>query len=244
VDNLLGDSDPIGKEIRVDGISYTIIGVGERQGKTLGESQDNWVSVPITTYQQTYGYNDSIDIYARANGDIAAMERAKDEVRVLMRARRHNAPGTADDFEVETNDTYMDIYKQITSIFFSVIVGISSIALVVGGIVIMNIMLVSVTERTREIGVRKALGARQRDVLMQFLIESATMALMGGAIGVLCGVGVAKLITLIIGFPTSVQLWSVLLGLFMATFTGVFFGVYPASKAAKLDPVAALRAEL
>ena len=244
VDNLLGDSDPIGKEIRVDGISYTIIGVGERQGKTLGESQDNWVSVPITTYQQTYGYNDSIDIYARANGDIAAMERAKDEVRVLMRARRHNAPGTADDFEVETNDTYMDIYKQITSIFFSVIVGISSIALVVGGIVIMNIMLVSVTERTREIGVRKALGARQRDVLMQFLIESATMALMGGAIGVLRGVGVAKLITLIIGFPTSVQLWSVLLGLFMATFTGVFFGVYPASKAAKLDPVAALRAEL
>jgi len=107
--------------------------------------------VPITTYQQTYGYNDSIDIYARANGDIAAMERAKDEVRVLMRARRHNAPGTADDFEVETNDTYMDIYKQITSIFFSVIVGISSIALVVGGIVIMNIMLVSVTERTREL---------------------------------------------------------------------------------------------
>ena len=114
----------------------------------------------------------------------------------------------------------------------------------VGGIVIMNIMLVSVTERTREIGVRKALGARQRDVLLQFLIESATMALMGGAIGVICGVGVAKIITLVIGFPTSVQLWSVLLGLFMATATGVFFGVYPARKAAKLDPVVALRAEL
>jgi putative ABC transport system permease protein len=145
---------------------------------------------------------------------------------------------------LETNDTYMDIYKQITSIFFTVVVGISSISLVVGGIVIMNIMLVSVTERTREIGVRKALGARQRDVLLQFLIESATMALMGGAIGVICGVGVAKIITLVIGFPTSVQLWSVLLGLFMATATGVFFGVYPARKAAKLDPVVALRAEL
>jgi putative ABC transport system permease protein len=244
VDNLLGDGDPIGKEIRVDGIPYTIVGVGERQGKAFGESQDNWVSVPITTYQQTYGYNDSVDIYARANGDIEAMERAKDEVRVLMRARRHDAPGSEDDFELETNDTFMDIYKSITSIFFSVVVGISSISLVVGGVVIMNIMLVSVTERTREIGVRKALGARQRDVLLQFLIESATMALMGGAIGVACGVGVAKIITLVIGFPTSVQLWSVLLGLFMATATGVFFGVYPASKAAKLDPVTALRAEL
>jgi len=108
----------------------------------------------------------------------------------------------------------------------------------------MNIMLVSVTERTREIGVRKALGARQRDVLLQFLIESGTMALLGGCIGVACGVIVAKLITLIIGFPTSVQMWSVVLGLFMATATGVFFGVYPASKAAKLDPVVALRAEL
>ena len=163
---------------------------------------------------------------------------------MIMRARRHDAPGSDDDFELETNDTYMDIYKQITSIFFTVVVGISSISLVVGGIVIMNIMLVSVTERTREIGVRKALGARQRDVLLQFLIESATMALMGGAIGVICGVGVAKIITLVIGFPTSVQLWSVLLGLFMATATGVFFGVYPARKAAKLDPVVALRAEL
>jgi putative ABC transport system permease protein len=125
-----------------------------------------------------------------------------------------------------------------------VVIGIASISLVVGGIVIMNIMLVSVTERTREIGVRKALGARRSDILLQFLIESATMALVGGAIGVLFGVGVAKIITLAVGFPTSVQLWSVLLGLFMATATGIFFGVYPASKAAKLDPVVALRAEM
>ena len=244
VDNLLGSGDPIGKEIHVGGIPYTIVGVGDRQGKTMGQSQDNWVAVPLTTYQQTYGYNDSLDIYARANGDAAAMERVKDEVRALMRARRHNAPGTEDDFEIETNDTFMDIYKQITSIFFDVVVGIASIALVVGGIVIMNIMLVSVTERTREIGVRKALGARQRDVLLQFLIESGTMALVGGAIGVVCGISAAKLITLAIGFPASVQLWSVLMGLFMATSTGIFFGVYPASKAAKLDPVVALRAEL
>jgi len=244
VDNLLAGGDPIGKEIRVDGIPYTIVGVGDRQGKTLGQSQDNWVAVPITTYQQTYGYNDSVDIYARANGNAEVMERAKDEVRVLMRTRRHVAPGQPEDFELETNDTFLDIWKQISSLIAWVVLGIASISLVVGGIVIMNIMLVSVTERTREIGVRKALGARQRDVLLQFLIESATMSLTGGAIGVLCGVIVAKLITLIIGFPTNVQLWSVLLGLFVALATGIFFGVYPASKAAKLDPVVALRAEM
>ena len=244
IDNLMPDGDPIGKEIRVDGIPYTVVGVGDRQGKTLGQSQVNWVAVPISTYQQTYGYNDSLTIYARANGNAEVMERAEDEVRVLMRSRRHDAVGAPDDFEISTNDTFLDIWKQISSLFTWVVLGIASISLVVGGIVIMNIMLVSVTERTREIGVRKALGARQRDVLLQFLIESATMALTGGAIGVLCGVIVAKLITLIIGFPTSVQLWSVFLGLFVATATGIFFGVYPASKAAKLDPVVALRAEM
>jgi putative ABC transport system permease protein len=244
VDNLLGDGDPIGKEIRVGGIPFTIVGVGDRQGKMLGQSMDNWVAVPFTTYQQTYGYNDSLNIYGRANGNAEAMERAKDEVRVLMRARRHDAVGQPDDFEIETNDTFLDLWKQISSIFFNVIIGIASIALVVGGIVIMNIMLVSVTERTREIGVRKALGARRSDILLQFLIESGTMALTGGAIGVLLGVAAAKGITIAVGFPTSVQLWSVLLGLFMAAAVGIFFGVYPASKAARLDPVVALRAEM
>jgi len=244
IDNLLPDGDPIGKEIRVDGIPYTIIGVGERQGKTLGQSQDNWVAIPITTYQQIYGYNDSVDIYARAAGNAEVMERAKDEVRVLMRTRRHNAPGAPDDFEIETNDTFLDIWKQISSLFASVVLGLASIALVVGGVVIMNIMLVSVTERTREIGVRKALGAKQRDVLLQFLIESASLALVGGALGVIGGVLVGKIITLVVGFPTAVPLWAIFLGLFLATAVGIFFGVYPASKAAKLDPVVALRAEM
>jgi putative ABC transport system permease protein len=244
IDNLIGSGDPLGKEIRVDGIPYNIIGVGDRQGKTLGQSQDNWVAIPITTYQQIYGYNDSVDIYARANGNAQVMERAKDEVRVLMRTRRHNAPGQPDDFEIETNDTFLDIWKQISSLFASVVLGLASIALVVGGVVIMNIMLVSVTERTREIGVRKALGARQRDVLLQFLIESASLALVGGAFGVLGGVLVGKLITVVVGFPTAVPLWAIFLGLMLATCVGIFFGVYPASKAAKLDPVAALRAEM
>ncbi len=244
VDNLLGDGDPIGREIRVDGIPYTIIGVGDRQGKTLGQSQDNWVAIPITTYQQIYGYNDSVDIYARADGNAEVMERAKDEVRVLMRTRRHDAPGTPDDFELETNDTFLDIWKQISSLFASVVLGLASIALVVGGVVIMNIMLVSVTERTREIGVRKALGAKQRDVLLQFLIESASLALVGGALGVIGGVLVGKIITLVVGFPTAVPIWAIFLGLFLATGVGIFFGVYPASKAAKLDPVTALRSEM
>ena len=244
VDNLLGDGDPIGKEIRVDGIPYTIVGVGDRQGKTLGQSQDNWVAVPITTYQQTYGFNDSVDIYARVAGGAEVMERAKDEVRVLMRTRRHNAAGMPDDFEIETNDTFLDIANQLLGLFAWVVLGIASISLVVGGVVIMNIMLVSVTERTREIGVRKALGARQRDILLQFLIESGSMALLGGIFGVLVGVGVGKLFTIIVGLPSSAPLWAVLLGLFMATSVGIFFGVYPASKAARLDPVAALRAEM
>ena len=244
VDNLLGAGDPVGKEIRVDGIPYTIVGVGERQGKTLGQSQDNWVAVPITTYQQNYGYNDSVTIYARAAGNAQVMAQAEDQVRVLMRTRRHDAPGTPDDFNLETNDTFLDIWKQISSLFAWVVLGLASIALVVGGVVIMNIMLVSVTERTREIGVRKALGAKQRDVLLQFLIESASLAVVGGALGVLGGILVGKLITIFVGFPTAVPVWAIFLGLLLAGAVGIFFGVYPASKAAKLDPVVALRAEL
>ncbi len=181
VANLLGPVDPIGKVIRADGIQYTIVGVAQRQGTVLGQSQDNWVAVPITTYQQIYGADDSVNIYARAKGGAEGMEQAEDEVRVVMRTLRHDAPGAADDFEL---------------------------------------------------------------VLLQFLMESASMALAGGLFGVLGGILVGKLITLIIGFPTAVPLWAIFLGLFLATSVGIFFGVYPASKAARLDPVTALRAEM
>jgi putative ABC transport system permease protein len=244
VDNVIPDGDPLGQEVRIDGAPYTVVGIGERQGKTFGQSQDNWVAIPITAYQHTYGDNESLTIYARANGDAKVMERAEDQVRVIMRTRQHDAPGTEDTFEVQTNDTFLDIWKQISQLFVFIVLALASISLVVGGIVIMNIMLVSVTERTREIGVRKALGARQKDVLLQFLIESGLMATLGGVIGILIGIGVAALITQIFDISVNVSIGSVLLGMFMATGTGVFFGVYPASKAAKLDPIVALRSEM
>ncbi|HLH35828.1 MAG TPA: ABC transporter permease [Alloacidobacterium sp.] len=244
VDNLMPGMDPLGKEIRVDGEPYTVIGVGERQGKTLGQSQDNYVSVPITTYQRKYGTNASIVIYVKAGAVGPVLDRASDEARAILRARRHDRPGAEDSFNLDTNATFVGLWTSISSTFFFVVIGIASISLVVGGIVIMNIMLVSVTERTREIGVRKALGARYTDILLQFLIESATMSLVGGAIGVICGSGVAKLVTLLIGFPSDISIWSVFLALFVSAGVGIFFGVYPARKAAILDPIVALRSEM
>jgi putative ABC transport system permease protein len=244
VDNLMGGQQPIGKEIRVDGEVYTIVGVGERQGTTLGQSQDNYVDMPLSTYMHTHGLHHSIDFYIKAGTAPGVLDEVSDEVRASLRAIRHDAPGTPDDFTLETNDTFVTLWKSLTQTFGIVIVGIASISLVVGGVVIMNIMLVSVSERTREIGIRKALGAKRSDVMLQFLIESAVMALIGGVIGVIGGAGTAEIVTLALGWPSQVQLWSVLLGLFVAAGVGIFFGVYPASKAAKLDPIVALRTEL
>jgi putative ABC transport system permease protein len=244
VNNMLGPGDPLGKEIRADGAPYTVIGVGECQGKIMGSSMDNWVAVPLTAYLHTHGSNASIKVYADAGSGGEVMDTAFDELRVIMRSRRHLAPGTPDTFSVDTSATFQNLLGKILNGFGAVVASIAGVSLVVGGIVIMNIMLVSVTERTREIGVRKALGARRNDILLQFLIESATMALLGGVIGVIAGISVAKVITLAVAFPSEVKLWSVLAGLFVSTIVGVFFGVYPAHKAAQLDPIAALRAEL
>jgi putative ABC transport system permease protein len=243
-DNLFPGVDPLGLELRVDGMPYTVIGVAEKQGSTFGQSQDNWVGIPLTAYQKTYGTSSSVTIYIKAGSAGPALEAAGDEVRVLMRSKRHDAPGQPDSFELDINNTLVSFFSTVTHWFGAVAGAIAMIALVVGGIVIMNMMLVSVSERTREIGIRKALGARARDVRLQFLVESSAMAMVGGFFGVLIGIGIAQLVTLLIGFPSVVALWSVIAGLLVATSVGIFFGVYPAHKAANLDPIVALRAEL
>jgi putative ABC transport system permease protein len=244
LDNLMPDTDPVGKEIRVDGRMYSVIGVGKKEGKTLGQSRDNWVILPITTFFKGYGSHNSLRIWGKGEDVGAPLEKAIDESRVIMRSRRHDAPGQPDSFSMETNENFLAIWASISGTFFAVMIAITSIALVVGGIVIMNIMLVSVTERTREIGIRKAMGARRNDVLMQFLMESIMLALLGGFMGVALGIAIAKGVTIAIGMPSAVALWAVILGLTVAGFVGVFFGVYPARRAAGLDPIAALRFEL
>jgi putative ABC transport system permease protein len=244
VDNVLGPGDPLGKEIHVDGTPYTVIGVGERQGKALGMSMDNWVVIPLTTFLHTYGEHASMQIYVDAGGGSDVMDVVQDELRVIMRTRRHLAPGAPDTFSVDSSATFQNMLGKILNSFGAVVASIAGISLVIGGIVIMNIMLVSVTERTREIGVRKALGARRQDILAQFLIESATVSLTGGAMGVFAGIAMAKIVTMAIAFPSSIEYWSILLSLVVSIGVGLFFGIYPAYKAAQLDPIAALRAEM
>ena len=243
-DNLLAGVDPIGKEIRVDGHIYNVIGVGTKRGTTLGQSADNWVMMPITTWFKAYGTHNSLNIWAKTNGVGLPMEQAIDQARVILRSQRHDPIGGKDSFVIETNDSFMALWSNISGSFFIVMIVIASISLVVGGIVIMNIMLVSVTERTREIGIRKAMGAKRRDVMLQFLIESGTMALIGGLIGVAGGISIAKGVTFAIGMPSAIKIWAVAAGLIVATGVGIFFGVYPARQAAKLDPIVALRFEL
>ena len=245
VETLMPGVDPIGKEIRVDGWIYRVIGVGKKKGKTLGQSLDNYVLIPMTSWLKQYGsYNTNMRISAKAAGTGALLETAKDEARVVLRSRRHVAPDQPDDFDVETNSSLLSIWSNLTGTFFIAMIGIAAISMVVGGIVIMNIMLVSVTERTREVGIRKAMGARRSDVLLQFLIEAITLAVTGGVIGVLLGIAVAKGVTFAVGMPSVIKLWAVAAGLIVAASVGVFFGVYPARRAAMLDPIAALRFEL
>ena len=244
VDNLLPGVDPIGKEIRIDGWIYRIIGVGKKKGSTLGQSLDNYVFLPMTSWMKQYGIRDmNMRISAKTAGEGPAMDATMDEARVILRARRHDAPGQADSFDMENNSNLMSIFAGLTGTFFAAMIGIAAISMVVGGIVIMNIMLVSVTERTREVGIRKAMGARRSDVLLQFLIEAVILALVGGVIGVLLGIGVAKGVTLAVGMPSVIKIWAVAAGFMVAVSVGVFFGVYPARKAATLDPIAALRFE-
>jgi putative ABC transport system permease protein len=226
----------------VDGEPCEVIGVGKKLGSAFGQSRDNWVILPLSLVQRRYGSRETIRIWAKAPS-AERLDDTIDEVRQILRGRRHLAYAAKDDFTVETNASLLSVWSGISSAFFGVVVIIASISLVVGGIVIMNIMLVSVTERTREIGLRKSIGARRSDILLQFLIESSTISAIGGLWGVAGGVLLAELLSWVTPLPSAVKMWSVVAGLLVSTFVGLFFGIYPASKAAKMDPVDALRAE-
>jgi putative ABC transport system permease protein len=243
-----GGMEPLGKEVHLGNQTVRIVGVAEKMGSVFGESQDNFMWIPITYFRKVYGARSSVTIQAQA-GSMALFERAQDEARVIMRARRHLGFEKPDDFSVETGESVMDLWQTATRGIYVVTVVVTGISLVVGGVVVMNIMLVSVTERIREIGVRKALGARRRDIQRQFLVESVILSVFGGLLGLMGAAlfswGLAAVLGSIMAttFTAPIRLWAVLLALAVSTLVGLVAGVYPARRAAALDPVVALRSE-
>ena len=241
-DKLFEGVDPVGKEIRINGNQFTVVGVVAKKGRVLGQSFDGFVMLPITQFEAMYGRRatNTISVKMREASEVPrAMERAEEAMRISHRLR----PAEDDNFSVETADALIAFWKQLTSVLFAVIPAVVAIGVVVGGIVIMNIMLMAVTERTREIGIRKAVGATARDIRQQFLAESIALAATGGLIGVSAGWLFALGIAAVSPLPARVTLWSVALAIGLGAGVGVLFGVYPASRAAKLDPITALRAE-
>ncbi len=243
VDEFFPGLNPVGRTIRLADQEFTVVGTFEAIGAILGQEQDNYAIVPMNTWRKMRGARFSVTINVKASGVPGAFERAQDEARLVLRARRHVPARQDDDFFIGTKDSYIELWKKISSAFFAVFVMVSSISAVVGGVVIMNVMLVSVTERTKEIGVRRAVGATQEDILRQFLSESVTQCVAGGIGGVLAGFAVALLLARFTSFPAAVKGWVVVLGIVTSSAIGLFFGIYPATRAARLDPVVALRAE-
>lgn len=239
---LFKQKNPVGSRIKISGHTFRVIGVLEKQGSFLGMNQDQEIRIPIGAFYKIFGSRRWLTIAVKVK-DPALIEETKDEIRGILRRVRKVAPDEEDDFSINQMDMLMDMYKKLTGALYAAAIGVGSISLLVGGIGIMNIMLVSVTERTREIGIRKAIGARRRNVLWQFLIESVMISAVGGLIGVAIGFGLAQLISSVSPLPASVSLWSVFLGLGFSSAVGIFFGIYPAGKAAKLDPIEALRYE-
>jgi putative ABC transport system permease protein len=234
----------LGQEVRIAGRPFQIIGVLEPLGSIFGASRDSVAYIPYSTYQKIYGARDSIVVFIQVPA-AAQLEVAEDQVRTVMRNRRGGVFNQQDDegFSLETQDVFLDLYGKATSNIYLVTIIVAAISLVVGGIVVMNIMLVSVTERTKEIGIRKAIGARRKDILTQFLIEAVMVTAIGGAIGVLTGFGLAYLIAALIGFPLLISVASAVLGVGVSSVVGIISGLWPAWRAARLDPIEALRAE-
>ena len=240
--------EPIGKVIQIDNHPLRVVGVAERKGTVFGQSQDNFAWLPITHFRKLYGTRQSVIIQAQA-ASMEGFDEAQDQARVVMRARRHLGFKRPDDFSIETGESVLELWNTATRGIYVVTVVVTGISLIVGGVVVMNIMLVSVTERIREIGVRKALGARRRDIMRQFLVESVILSLFGGILGIIGAAVASSALAMVLGsimsttFTAPVRLWAVLLAVFVSTFVGLVAGLYPAGRAAALDPVTALRNE-
>jgi putative ABC transport system permease protein len=239
---LFSSEDPIGRDVKIQGQRYEVIGVFEKMGSIFGNSRDNLVVIPITSFQKEFGRWRSVSISVQARSSILYQETVDQTIGVL-RAVRNVPPGEENDFDIFSNDTLINFFDNLTKYVRIVAIAIASISLIVAGVGIMNIMLVSVTERTREIGIRKSLGAKRRDILWQFLIEAVVLSEFGGIIGIILGLAFGKFIELVTPVPTAVPVWTVFLGLIFCSGVGMVFGVYPATKAARMDPIEALRYE-
>jgi putative ABC transport system permease protein len=241
VQRLFLGEDPIGKTIRVGNDEFMVIGIMEKVGSVLGQDQDSFVTVPLLVFLRIQGLRSSLTINVKTSS--GNFETAQDQAELVLRSRRHLSGKMEDDFFVGTKESYMSLWRSISSAFFGVFIMVSAISVVIGGIVIMNVMLVSVTLRRREIGVRRAVGATQRDILEQFITESFMQCIVGGILGIGLGFLVALLLRTYTPFPASVQTWVAVMGVIMSSAVGLFFGIYPALRASRLDPVVALRSE-
>jgi putative ABC transport system permease protein len=242
-DRLFANVDPVGKVVRAETHEYQVIGVAERIGSAFGQSQDNFMIIPLHTFEkELHRPRDWVGIFVQA-GSAEMMSACEDEARMLMRAWRHLPYDAPDNFAILGSDSIMKLWNDLTGTLAKVAIGLVSVFLVVGGIVIMNIMLASVTERTREIGIRRSLGARKKHILLQFMMESAVLAATGGIIGVLLAYGLVELLGTVTSIPLKMPMDAVVISLCVSTAVGLFFGIYPATRAAKLDPIEALRAE-